>query len=122
MIDDTMHEKIEEMIISTGIREHNILDGCSETQIKVWLRWAVLGQSEKEIIDELFYDRKDVTLSVIKNIINRAQLNIVSNLLYDCNVNDWFEDHPATYNAIVLLIKKLRERRKHVQSVDIKQK
>lgn len=100
---------IEAIIKEDGVTEENCLEGLSDQQVRVWVRYALLGETPEEIMGEVFQNRKYVTESVVRYVLADAQLRIVANLLRDADLLCLGRHRPALREKVHNLIRKVEE-------------
>lgn len=109
---------IEQIIADQGLSEDNCLCGLSEQMRRVWVYYAILGKSEKEILDALFSGRKNATPSMVRGVLDEAMIRILVNVLKDWEMMDDLSAMPTLHKniaALVSRVKKLRNRGKTCQ-------
>jgi len=94
-------EALEKLVTSIGIKQQNILDGCTETQIIAWVRYALLGEDHKEIAEFLSEkEDKEITATNVKIRIASAQMNILRSMLKDVGIEEYVSTRPELEKTV----------------------
>ena len=75
-----MFDQFTTLVESVGVRQMDIMDGCSSFQIKAWLMYAVLSMKVEEIAQHMFPFIEDPNREAAQLIFD-AQNNILTNIL-----------------------------------------
>jgi len=99
---------IDQIIREDGLTEDDCLAGLTEQQRKVWVRYAILGETISQIKDEVFCNRKYSTDSMVQYTLADAQLRIVANILQDADLMCLGKHRPGMRLKIQQLIRKVQ--------------
>jgi len=111
MLRSNEDQMIEQVLSDQGLTEENCLHGLSEQQRRVWVYYAILGKTEKEILESLFCGRKNATPSMVRGVLDEARLRILVNLLRDWELMDEISSMPQLKNNIAALITRVEQHR-----------
>lgn len=112
MLNDAEDRMIDGIIRGQGVTEENILTGLSEQQVRVWVHYALLGDSEKDLLDTVFKRRKGATMSTVQYVLAEAQMRILLNVLADYSLIRDGRLSPQETKALQRMVDKLEEMKK----------
>ena len=94
MISPETIDQVTQLAEIVGIRQMIITEACSDEEIRVWLLYSVLGMKVGEIALHMFPE-EPMPGEKVKQVLNDAQVNILTNILRGETVQNLIEKNES---------------------------